>query len=182
MLIIPITIPFRIVRVGTDEVAEKEDSLSRRSILVGRGFHAMHGDLVLGRFDLDVMQDDRGENHAGNPHELLAYDDSEQRQPHGILDAVTDNLAVQEILKFVYDDEVGEGDQRHLRRDGERNSHDEGVADEVANDGQQSAKESQHQKHRGVFEMVPNQEKRRHSCVDERDDCPFSGNTSRCPA
>lgn len=53
------------------------------------------GDFVSRRLHFDVMQDDRGENHAGNAHQFFPKHQPDERQPHRTFDAVADDLAIE---------------------------------------------------------------------------------------
>jgi hypothetical protein len=67
-----------------------------------------------GGLDLDVVEDDGGEDHAGDAYEFFADEQAEEGEPHRVLDASADDLAVQEVFEFVDGDEEDEGDEAIL--------------------------------------------------------------------
>lgn len=118
---------------------------------------SVRGDAAALGLDLDVVEDDRRENHPGDAHQLLAEDEADEREPHRILDAVAHDLAVEEIFRLVQHHQKHKCEQGQLRRNGERHADNEGVADDVADDGQQPAQEGDADQHPGVGQMVPEQ-------------------------
>src|SRR6185436_9313950 len=72
-------------------------------------------DLDFRSFELQVMEDDRREDHARNAHQLFANDQAEQRQPERRLDAVAHDLAVEEIFELMDDHQKDECHQGHRR-------------------------------------------------------------------
>lgn len=115
------------------------------------------------------MQDDWGEDHAGDSHKPLTEHQGQQGEPHRVFDAVTDDLAVQEVFKLVDGDEEAEGDDGQFRFYRERDASDERVADEVADDGQQAAEKSGDGEQGRVGYPSGGQEDGREQGVDGRD-------------
>lgn len=91
---------------------------------------------VLDRFDpnrgclrFDVVQNHRSENHSRNSGELFPYEQRQKRQPHWILNARSDDFAVEEVLELVKHDEESQTCNSEIRRHGDRYSRDDGVTD-----------------------------------------------------
>src|SRR5438874_3895055 len=97
----------------------------------------------LGRFNLDVVQNDWCQDHSWYSHESLANDQREQGKPDGIFDQVTDDFAVQEIFQLMDSNQEDESNNRQSRRHCNGDPDDDCVTDQVSNYGQQSAKEGQ---------------------------------------
>src|SRR4051794_28118585 len=59
---------------------------------------------------LDIIQHHWRENHAWDPHQFFTKDQPQQRQPEWIADSVANNFSIQEVFKFVDDDQEKQTD------------------------------------------------------------------------
>src|SRR5882672_10793145 len=69
----------------------------------GNRLFARRLNLEGGSFQFEVVEHDGRENHAGDAHEPFPNHQPEQRQPERVANAIAHDLAVEEILKLVDD-------------------------------------------------------------------------------
>ena len=60
---------------------------------------------------LDVVEQHGRQDQSRDSHQLPAHHHADEREPPGILDAIADDLAVQEVLELV------QAEQKHKRRE-----------------------------------------------------------------
>lgn len=70
--------------------------------------------MYLSAFNLEVVEDDRCQNHTGYACYSLAYKECQQGEPHGVLNSSADDAAVEKVLKLVENDEIEERDNGEL--------------------------------------------------------------------
>src|SRR5512133_3216695 len=80
----------RCASVVTTSQTESTDDLSR----------GLFADFYCGRLQLEVVQNDRGEDDAGDAHQALPDDQTKQGEPKRVADSFSDDLAVEEVLKL----------------------------------------------------------------------------------
>ena len=112
------------------------------------------------------MKKHRGQNHARNTHEPFADDETEQRQPDGILDSISDNFAIQEVFELVNDDQKNEGAESDMGRDRESHRYNDAVADEIADNREKPAEESDYDQDKGSRNVRGEEENGGKSCID----------------
>ena len=62
--------------------------------------------LQLCPLNLQIIQDHGSQNHSWNPRQALSNQEADECEPHRIFDSSADDSAVEEILKFMQDDQI----------------------------------------------------------------------------
>ena len=86
------------------------------------------------------------------------------------MDAVSNDLAVEKVLEFVDDDQEDQRDQGHPWRDSEGDADHDRIADEIADDWQQAAKEGETDNDQRITQLCDQDEDGGEGRVNRGDD------------